>query len=66
MLIRGYDRADRIVYGTGQAVATGDLIATASDLLSRERIAYIHVRSATSTCFQCRIEPAPSPRPAVP
>ena len=56
LLVRGYGNNDRILYGTGQVVETKDLESAARDLLSRPDIAYLHVRSSTNNCFQCRIE----------
>jgi hypothetical protein len=55
-LIRGYGHDDRIVYGTGGIVAPEAMDATATELLVRGDIAYLHVRSAAYNCFQCRIE----------
>ena len=57
-LLRGYGGDDRIVYGTGQMVATADLTRAAAVLLDRPDIAYLHVRSAGYNCYQCRIERA--------
>jgi len=56
LLIRGYGQDDRIVYGSRQIVATGDLAASAQALLARPDTAYVHVRSASNNCYQCRIE----------
>ncbi len=56
LLIRGYGADDRILYGTGQVVATEDIAETAADLLDRAEVAYVHLRSASNNCFQCRIE----------
>jgi hypothetical protein len=58
LLIRGYGPDDRIVYGTGQVVATAALAQAAGELLARQDVAYLHARSATNNCFQCRIERA--------
>ena len=55
-LLRGYGTDDRIVYGTGAVVPTTNLASTASVLLERSEIAYLHVRSASNNCFQCRID----------
>ena len=57
-LIRGYSADDRIVYGTGQIVQTGSMVAAAEVLLADPRLAYIHVRSAANNCFLCRLERA--------
>jgi len=55
-LIRGYGGDDRIVYGSGQIVPTANIVAAAETLFGDPRIAYIHVRSASNNCFQCRLE----------
>ena len=57
-IVRGYDRNDRIVYGTGKVVDVPDITAYAEDLLSREDIAYVHVRSSQNNCFAFRINRA--------
>jgi len=56
MLVRGYGTNDRIVYGTGQVVPTKDLAAVSVELLARDDIAYLHLRSSADNCFHCRIE----------
>lgn len=55
-LIRAYGDDDRIIYGTGQIVATADIPNAADDLFADRNIAYIHVRSASNNCYQCRID----------
>ncbi|TIS53339.1 MAG: DUF1203 domain-containing protein, partial [Mesorhizobium sp.] len=57
-IVRGYGKDDRIVYGSGAVVPTGDIAARAETLFERDDIAYIHVRSARNNCYQCRIERA--------
>ena len=57
-LMRGYGADDRILYGTGQIVPTTDLSAAAAGLLENPDVAYVHLRSASNNCFQCRIERA--------
>ena len=56
ILIRGYGSDDRIVYGTGQMVPPQDVESSAARILENPKIAYIHVRSASNNCYQCRIE----------
>lgn len=56
LLLRGYGKDDRIVYGTGKVVATAELGDYARQLLARPDIAYVHVRSASNNCYQARIE----------
>jgi len=55
-IIRGYSADERIVYGSGQVVPRERLAAEANERLSRDDIAFVHVRSSTNNCFQCRIE----------
>jgi len=55
VVLRGYDADHRIVDGTGGVVRTDGLAARAQDLLARPEIAYLHVRSASNTCFTCAI-----------
>lgn len=57
-ILRGYNNTERIIYGTGQIVSTAEIPTRAQQLLERTDVAYIHVRSATNNCFQCRIERA--------
>ncbi len=56
LLIRGYNAQNRIIYGTGQVVAPSQLVEAAEQLLTRPELAYLHMRSATNNCYQCRIE----------
>ena len=55
-LMRGYGGDAGIVYGSGQVVPTDRLADAASALLDRPDIAYLHLRSASNNCYQCRIE----------
>jgi len=57
-IIRGYGADHRIVYGSGQIVATAEIPFAAARALEDPRIAYIHVRSASNNCYQCRIDAA--------
>lgn len=55
-IVRGYGFNDRIVYGTGAVTPTDRISTYAQELLAREDIAYVHVRSARNNCYQCRID----------
>ncbi|XUY27793.1 DUF1203 domain-containing protein [Agrobacterium sp. rho-8.1] len=57
-IVRGYSSDNRIVYGTGAVTLTNKIAERASELLTRDDIAYVHVRSARNNCYQCRIERA--------
>ena len=56
--MRGYGADERIVYGTGGVVARDSIAARAAHLLDRSAVTFVHVRSASNTCFQVRIERA--------
>jgi len=55
-LIRGYGADDRIVYGSGKIVPRDALADEAERVFGDGRVAYVHVRSSTNNCYQCRIE----------
>ena len=57
-ILRGYGPDDRIVYGTGAVTLKENVRSYAADLLARDDIAYVHVRSARNNCYQCRISAA--------
>ena len=58
MLIRGYSSDHRIKYGTGRIVATTDLAEECAAVIQEPDIAYVHLRSASNNCYQCRVERA--------
>ncbi|WP_117193787.1 DUF1203 domain-containing protein [Rhizobium terrae] len=60
-IVRGYGADDRIVYGSGAVTPTDRIAARAEELLAREDIAYVHVRSARNNCYQCRIDRVAGP-----
>ncbi|HEX2338147.1 MAG TPA: DUF1203 domain-containing protein [Hyphomicrobiaceae bacterium] len=55
-LIRGYSAEHRIIYGSGQIVPTRQIVERAEAMFTDPRLAYIHVRSASNNCYQCRLE----------
>lgn len=55
-LLKGYSADDRIVYGTGRIVPTGEIERYAEAVLADPRVAYVHVRSARNNCYQMRID----------
>ncbi|GLO71253.1 hypothetical protein MACH17_27700 [Phaeobacter inhibens] len=57
-LLRGYGPDERIVYGTGAVTQRAELTAYAKELLSRNDIAFVDLRSASNNCFLCRIQRA--------
>ena len=58
MLIKGYDSEDRIIYATCQVVPCSELTTACNDILSSPETVYVHIRSATANCYQCRVERA--------
>lgn len=56
-IVRGYSADERIVYGTGAVTPTQDIPAACARLFERAEVAFIHVRSASNTCFHVRVEP---------
>ena len=56
MLVRGYDQNERIIYGTGKMVFGAEIADYAEQLLVREELAFVHVRSSSDNCFHFRIE----------
>jgi hypothetical protein len=58
-LLKGYNGADRIVYGTGRIVPAQDVTSYAQDVFEAwPEVAYIHVRSARNNCYQARLDRA--------
>lgn len=57
-IVRGYDAAQRIVYGTGGVVPRDQIPARAADLLARGDIAHVDIRSAANNCYHARIRRA--------
>ena len=55
-IVRGYDRQERIVYGTGGVVARESVVERAADVLTREDVAFVHIRSSRNNCWQARAE----------
>lgn len=60
-LVKGYDADQRIRYGTGRIVERENLPAYAAELLDRDDISFVDVRSARNNCFQLRIIRAAPP-----
>ncbi len=54
-LLRGYTKDERIRYGTGKVVAQDEVSGYATELLMRDDISFVDVRSARNNCFQVRI-----------
>ena len=54
-LLKGYGSDYRIRYGTGRIVSAELIPAYAAELLDREDISFVDVRSARNNCFHVRI-----------
>lgn len=54
-LIKGYGADNRIVYGTGQVVASASIPEAAAMILERDDVRFVDVRSARNNCYQARI-----------
>lgn len=54
-LVKGYNRQDRIVYGTGRIVPGSGMVDACREMLAREDVAYLHVRSARNNCYQAKV-----------
>jgi Protein of unknown function (DUF1203) len=54
-IVRGYSKAERIVYGSGAVTSREAIASRAAELLARDDIAFVDVRSARNNCFLCRV-----------
>lgn len=54
-LLKAYDAAHRIIYGTGKITPQAELEDYAKTLLAMDGTAFVDVRSATNNCFLTRI-----------
>lgn len=58
-MMRGYSKTNKaIIYGTGKRVPSKDIEAEVAKILQDDDCEYVHLRSATNTCFACRVEQA--------
>lgn len=55
-ILRSYDHAERILYGTGKVVPTGAIPDTARAMLADPDVAFVDIRSAANNCYQCRVK----------
>ena len=55
-LLRGYDKNERIVYGTGCITPNEEITSKAEALFGDSKVTFIHIRSASNNCYQARIE----------
>lgn len=55
-LIKGYNKDDRIIYGSGAVVPRDQIEPYAKDVFKEHGAAYLHVRSASNNCYLLRID----------
>ena len=55
-ILRGYDKDERTIYGTGQIVPRENIHSIAKAILENQSVNFLHIRSATNNCWQGRIE----------
>lgn len=53
-LVKGYDARERIIYGTGQVTPQAGLEAYVAQLLARDDVAFVDIRSARNNCWLAR------------
>lgn len=56
MIVRGYNYNDRIEYGATAVITVNQLDKSCKDLLMNEEVAYLHIRFASTNCYQFRVE----------
>ena len=56
LIVRGYDKNERIVYGTGKVIPRQELHSFSETMLLNEQVEFIHIRSANNNCYQARID----------
>jgi len=54
-LLKGYSADERIVYGTGQITPVEQILNYADDILAREDVVFVDLRSARNNCWQARL-----------
>lgn len=54
-LVKAYSADERIIYGTGQITLSGNILDVAGQLLSRDEVAFVDIRSSRNNCFQTRV-----------
>jgi len=55
-ILRGYSQNHWINHDAAEVVTPEKLTETGRRLLSRNDVAYVHMRSSKMNCYQCRIE----------
>lgn len=55
LLLRGYSKDERIIYGTGTITDNSDIAQIADRIFSNPDVQFIHARSASNNCYQFKI-----------
>ena len=55
LLLRGYDKEERIIYGTGTIIENSNIAQIAARIFSNPDVQFIHARSASNNCYQFKI-----------
>ncbi len=55
LLLRGYCKDERIIYGTGTITENPKISEVAEHLFKNPDVAFIHARSASNNCYQFKI-----------
>lgn len=55
VLLKGYNSAHRIIYGSGQITAQNEIISYCETLFQDDNVTFIDARSALNNCFTLRI-----------
>ncbi|WP_422370265.1 DUF1203 domain-containing protein [Hoeflea sp.] len=53
-ILRAYDNAERIIYGTGGVVDRADIRARLEQLLADPGVESVHIRSSRNNCYHCK------------
>ena len=54
-LLKAYSADERIIYGTGQITPLNQISEYADDLLARDDVVFVDLRSAKNNCWQARL-----------
>lgn len=56
-LLKAHAVDERVIYGTGQITSLQDIEAYATNLLKRDGVAFVDLRSAKNNCWLARVTP---------
>ena len=55
LLLRGYSKEERIIYGTGTITENSNIAQIADRIFRNPDVQFIHARSASNNCYQFKI-----------